>query len=84
MDLLPRIPSRDTGLTGVFENWERIGEIAVDVLVAMLNRGERGVPDLPQRLHVEGPWVQGSTLRLAEHAGTTGCSPASVVHKPDP
>jgi DNA-binding LacI/PurR family transcriptional regulator len=65
----PCIPSRDTGLTGVFEDWARIGEIAVDVLVAMLNRGERGVPDLPQRLHVEGPWVPGSTLRLQVQSG---------------
>jgi DNA-binding LacI/PurR family transcriptional regulator len=61
----PCIASPDTRLAGVFEDWERIGEIAVDVLVAMLNRGEHGVPDLPQRLHVEGPWVQGTTLRTA-------------------
>lgn len=58
----PCIPSLETGLTGIFEDWGRIGEIAVDVLVAMLNRGERGVPDRPQRLHVEGPWVAGKTV----------------------
>jgi LacI family transcriptional regulator/LacI family repressor for deo operon, udp, cdd, tsx, nupC, and nupG len=60
----PCIPSPDTGLSGVFEDWKCIGEIAVDVLVAMLNRGERGVPARPQRLHVEGPWVAGRTVRL--------------------
>jgi DNA-binding LacI/PurR family transcriptional regulator len=64
----PCIPAPDTGLAGVFEDWERIGEIAVDVLVAMLNRGERGVPDRPQRLHVEGPWVPGCTLRQMSRA----------------
>jgi LacI family transcriptional regulator/LacI family repressor for deo operon, udp, cdd, tsx, nupC, and nupG len=59
----PCIPSPDTELAGIFEDWKCIGEIAVDVLVAMLNRGERGVPARPQRLHVEGPWVPGCTLR---------------------
>lgn len=59
----PCIPSPDSGLSGVFEDWKCIGEIAVDVLVAMLNRGERGVPARPQRLHVEGPWIPGRTLR---------------------
>ena len=59
----PCIPSSDTALAGIFEDWKCIGEIAVDVLVAMLNRGERGVPDRPQRLHVEGPWVPGKTVR---------------------
>jgi DNA-binding LacI/PurR family transcriptional regulator len=64
----PCIASPDSGLAGVFEDWEHIGEIAVDVLVAMVNRGERGVPDRPQRLHVEGPWVPGTTLRSAIEA----------------
>lgn len=59
----PCIPFPDTQLAGIFEDWKRIGEIAVDVLVAMLHRGERGVPERPQRLHVEGPWVAGGTLR---------------------
>ncbi len=59
----PCIPAIDTGLAGIFEDWSHIGEIAVDVLVAMLNRGERGPPARPQRLHVEGPWVPGRTLR---------------------
>lgn len=59
----PCIPSPDTGLAGVFEDWRCIGEIAVDVLVAMMNRGERGVPARPQRLHVEGPWVVGRSVR---------------------
>ena len=59
----PCIPDVDTGLAGIFEDWAHIGEIAVDVLVAMLIRGERGPPARPQRLHVEGPWVPGRTLR---------------------
>ncbi len=59
----PCIPSPDTALAGIFEDWKYIGEIAVDVLVAMINRGERGAPNRPQRLHVECPWVPGRSLR---------------------
>jgi LacI family transcriptional regulator/LacI family repressor for deo operon, udp, cdd, tsx, nupC, and nupG len=59
----PCIPSLDTPLSGIFEDWKCIGEIAVDVVVAMLNRGERGIPARPQRLHVEGPWVPGRTVQ---------------------
>lgn len=58
------IPSPDTKLAGIFEDWRCLGEIAVDTVVAMLNRGERGVPARPQRLHVEGPWVPGETVRV--------------------
>lgn len=60
----PCIPSPDTGLSGIFEDWKCLGEIAVDTVVAMLNRGERGVPPRPHRLHVEGPWVAGRTVRV--------------------
>ena len=59
----PCIPSLDTELAGIFEDWKCLGEIAVDALIAMLNRGERGPPARPQRLHVEGPWLAGRTLR---------------------
>jgi LacI family transcriptional regulator/LacI family repressor for deo operon, udp, cdd, tsx, nupC, and nupG len=59
----PCIPSADTELAGIFEDWKCLGEIAVDALVAMLNRSECGVPARPQRLHVEGPWLPGRTLR---------------------
>lgn len=60
----PCIPSPDTKLAGIFEDWKSLGEIAVDTVVALLNRGERGAPSQPQRLHVEGPWLRGRTLRL--------------------
>ena len=60
----PCIPSPDTELSGIFEDWTCLGEIAVDTVVAMLNRGERGVPARPHRLHVEGLWLPGCTLRL--------------------
>jgi LacI family transcriptional regulator/LacI family repressor for deo operon, udp, cdd, tsx, nupC, and nupG len=59
----PCIPFPETELSGIFEDWKCLGEIAVDAVVAMLNRAERGAPVRPQRLHVEGPWIAGRTLR---------------------
>lgn len=59
----PVLPSADTELAGVIENSVHIGEVAVDVLVPMIQRGERGIPPSPHRVHVEGTWVAGKTVR---------------------
>ncbi len=52
-------------LSGIYEDSVHIGEVAMDLLSAMIQRGERGVPRLPQRLLVEGVWTPGATLRQA-------------------
>lgn len=59
----PVLPSAKTELAGVIENSLEIGGVAVDLLIAMMHRGERGIPANPQRIHVEGTWLPGSTLR---------------------
>jgi LacI family transcriptional regulator/LacI family repressor for deo operon, udp, cdd, tsx, nupC, and nupG len=59
----PVLPSANTELAGVIENSVHIGEVAVDVLVPMIQRGERGVPASPHRVHVEGIWLPGKTVR---------------------
>lgn len=50
-------------LTGMRKNAAVVGRMAVDFLVAMLHRNERGVPEIPQRLLIEGSWTEGRTLR---------------------
>lgn len=59
----PLLPSPDTELAGVIENSVVIGSVAVDFLIGMIHRQERGVPTNPQRIHVEGRWLPGKTLR---------------------
>jgi DNA-binding LacI/PurR family transcriptional regulator len=59
----PCLPGADTELAGVVEDSKRIGAIAVDQLVSMINRGERGLPEYPVRIHVEGVWHEGRSLR---------------------
>jgi hypothetical protein len=44
------------------KNSFQIGVMAVDLLVDMLHRNERGVPAIPYRLMVEGSWCEGKTL----------------------
>ncbi len=48
---------------GIYQNGPAIGLAATDMLVAMINRNERGVPSLAHSLLIEGTWVEGSTLR---------------------
>ncbi len=59
----PLLPSADTELAGVIENSVQIGSVAVDFLIGMIHRQERGIPENPQRIHVEGRWLAGKTLR---------------------
>ncbi|MBP7140277.1 MAG: LacI family DNA-binding transcriptional regulator [Opitutaceae bacterium] len=50
-------------LSGVVENSLQLGSVAVDLLVGMVSREERGLPKLPIRTHVEGSWFEGQSLR---------------------
>lgn len=57
------LPPEHGDLSGIVEDSRRIGAIAVDMLVGMIQRGERGIPDIPIRTHFEGVWTEGRTLR---------------------
>lgn len=45
---------------------QRLGAAAVEAVVAMLHRQERGVPAFPQTITLEAAWVEGPTLRPAQ------------------
>lgn len=57
------LPSRNTPLAGIVEDSPRVGAVAMDLLVGMVQRGERGVPVTPIRTHLEGIWHEGRTVR---------------------
>jgi DNA-binding LacI/PurR family transcriptional regulator len=71
-----RIP-RDLGLaslacprpndpcSGIWQNGALIGATAMDMLIAMLERNERGLPEQAHTFMVEGIWNPGKTLRPA-------------------
>ncbi len=48
---------------GIYQNGSAIGAVAVDFLIGMIQRNERGMPALPHSLLVEGTWVEGRTVR---------------------
>lgn len=58
------LPAQQGRMSGIVEDSAKIGEIAVDILVGMIQRGERGVPATPIRTHLEGAWREAETLPL--------------------
>jgi LacI family transcriptional regulator len=63
--------SPDLELSGIDQNSRQVGAAAVDMLVASIQRGHRGVPEHPVRLEVEGTWRSGASTRgsLRKRAG---------------
>jgi LacI family transcriptional regulator len=55
---------------GIYQNGPAIGAVAVDFLIGMIHRNERGVPTLPHSLLVEGTWVEGKTVQMKSRAKT--------------
>jgi LacI family transcriptional regulator len=66
------LDEKSRSLSGMKKNSFQIGVMAVDLLVDMLHRNERGTPVRPYLLMVEGSWVEGNTLRKpsGDHAST--------------
>lgn len=51
------------GYACVDQNSREIGTAAVDLLVSMIHRNERGIPAVPRSLLIEGTWQDGNTVR---------------------
>lgn len=62
---LPRVNGE---FSGVDENPQVVGAAAADYLAGMIHRNERGVPAMPQRVLIEGSWIDGRTVRPAAPA----------------
>ncbi len=61
--VLPNVPFGDAFYTGIDENPLLVGASAVDAAVGMIHRGERGVPENPRSILIEGSWFPGGSLR---------------------
>ncbi len=53
----------ETHSSGVYQNDWMIGMRAIDLIIDMIHRGERGIPSVPVRTLVESTWYPGETLR---------------------
>lgn len=59
------LPDRSGALAGIDENARAVGVGAMAMIADMITRGEKGIPDAPQRLLFEGAWIDGRTVRSA-------------------
>lgn len=50
-------------IAGITEHPEIIGAAAVDMVVALLHKDERGVPETARRLTIPGSWTEGPSVR---------------------
>jgi hypothetical protein len=60
--LLSMDESGDKTIARIDQNDVLIGRTAVDYVVGMIQRNERGVPSTPLRILVEGVWVPGKSV----------------------
>lgn len=56
-------------LSGLYQNHELMAANAVDLIVAQLNRNERGLPENPKTVLVQAEWREGKTLRRQASEG---------------
>jgi hypothetical protein len=55
--------AREPEIAGIDQRPESIGSAAIDLLIAQVRRGERGIPGIPVTSMVEGLWVNGPSVR---------------------
>ena len=48
---------------GVHERQSLVGARAVEFLIDLIHRGERGIPKIPSHMMIEGAWKDGKTVR---------------------
>tara|TARA_R100000027_G_scaffold53229_1_gene42063 strand:- start:58570 stop:59679 length:1110 start_codon:yes stop_codon:yes gene_type:complete len=53
----------DTFYSGIWQNLRKTGTKALDLLVDMIHRGERGLPDVRMNVLIDASWVDGNTVR---------------------
>ncbi len=56
-------PRKGHRVTGVFENSKSIGAKAVQMVISMIEHTEKGIPENPSTISMEGEWNPGSTVK---------------------
>jgi len=59
---LSNIPFENNTFSGIDENPILVGATAVNVVVGMIHRNEKALPDPPRHVLLQGRWVQGKTI----------------------
>jgi len=66
----------DRVFSGADENIETIGVAALDLLVTLMHRNERGIPSTPRTVLIDSKWVPGTTVRRMN----TGVAPRGKLY----
>ena len=56
---------KDPSWAGMNQHNDITGEAAVEMLVAMIQNGEAGIPEFPRATMISSSWVDGRTIRMA-------------------
>jgi LacI family transcriptional regulator len=56
----------DNGSSGIYYDPTKIGALAVDMLVGLMHRNEKGVPSDQNEILLSGEWREGTTLPARE------------------
>ncbi len=58
--------ARDGAVMGIDQNYPQMGAVAVDTVIGMIHRNERGLPAKPLKLLLDGTWMTaGGAIMLA-------------------
>lgn len=57
------LPERNHFCSGIWQNGRLLGATAIDNIIGLLERNERGLPEQTRVIMVEGVWNDGQTLR---------------------
>ena len=57
------IHSPDGPMSGIYEEPLHMGDVAASLVVRLVQQGERGIPQVPQNIYIQGIWVRGNTVR---------------------
>ena len=61
--VLDRPVGERNGLSGISQNTAAIGSAAADLLLSLVRRGEKGIPEFPNQKICGGVWADGKTTR---------------------
>ncbi|CAM3019886.1 LacI family DNA-binding transcriptional regulator [Rariglobus hedericola] len=62
------LKNKNDQLAGIYQNDTIIGRKAVDFLIDMIHRNERGIPTDRFQFMIQGEWVDGKTLHVQKRA----------------
>ncbi|MCC5805320.1 MAG: LacI family DNA-binding transcriptional regulator [Opitutales bacterium] len=59
------LPFPDTVVSGINSNHGLVAEAAVDLIINQINANERGIPEFPKTVLIDGFWAKGTTFGKA-------------------